>query len=62
MERRVKMEHSVALQQVWNMCACVRVESVIYFLAIFPMLVYLGWSMKNLYNTIRVNQKGGEYK
>jgi len=57
------MEHSVALPQVSYMCVrvCVDAKYFILMLAMISVMVYLVWSMKNLYRTIRKNQKGGEY-
>ena len=31
-------------------------------LAIIPILVYVGWTIKKLMNEIISNRKGGEYK
>jgi hypothetical protein len=61
------MEHGVALQRVVRMCVGGggyegNERFFILMLAMIPTIVYLIWSMKNLYNTIRVNQKGGEIK
>jgi len=61
------MEHGVALQRVLRMCVGEGAYEgnerfFILMLAMIPTIVYLIWSMKNLYNTIRVNQKGGEIK
>jgi len=75
-EHRVKIKHSVAYPQdtpthaytyrhmnnILNAFYSDKESFFIFLLAIIPILLYLGWSIKNLMQTIIANTKGGEYK
>ena len=75
-EHRVEIEHSVSYPQdtpthaytyrhmnnILNSFYSVDESFFIFLLAIIPILLYLGWTLKNLMQTIIANMKGGEYK
>jgi hypothetical protein len=50
------------MNNILNTIYSVNPRNLFFSLAIIPMLIYLGCSIKNLMQTIIANKKGGEYK